>query len=407
MLTYRLLIILLSPLLLGHILWKTISNKHSRYLWQRLGLRPGSLPKNSLWFHCASVGEVNTVIPLLKNLHKKNSKLSFIISTNTITGASVVQQENLNYLSHCYLPFDWSININRFLSTVKPTALFVLETEIWPNLFAACHNKNIPLHIINARLSNKTTATKSWIKKLLKNSLSHVTSIQARSESDAQRYISLGADEKIINVAGNLKFTTTLNTNTSITSSTFYSDREYVLLASTHEDEEANIYKLWEELNRDELLIIAPRHPERSISIIKKLNSSNIAIRSKNQTITEQTELFLLDTVGELKNYFKNAKLVIMGGSFVPVGGHNILEPASENKAIITGPYMQNFKQELDLMLTKNAITQVSSIEDLKIKLTELLDNKEQRQALEKSTAQIFLGVENILENYTDFILKQ
>jgi 3-deoxy-D-manno-octulosonic-acid transferase len=407
MLTYRLLITLLSPFLLGHILYKAISNKHSRYFWQRLGFQLSALPKNSLWFHCASVGEVNTVLPLLKNLHDKNPQLTFIISTNTITGAKIVEQKNLDYLFHCYLPFDWSSSVKRFLDTAKPTALYVLETEIWPNLFAACSDKNINIHIINARLSKKTTDAANWIKQLLKTSLSHVSAISARSEQDAQRYITLGADEKTVHTKGNLKFTTALNKLHESNNQVFSIDREYVLLASTHEDEESQIYTRWKTLNRNELLIIAPRHPERASAICKKLKGTNIAIRSKQQAITEQTEVFLLDTVGELKNYFHNAKLVIMGGSFVAIGGHNILEPASENNGIITGPHMENFKQEMDLMLAQNAIVQVSSIDDLEIKLAALLDDEKQRQLLEKNTTQIFHAVETILDNYTQLILKR
>lgn len=406
MIIYRLLIILLSPFLLGHILWKTISSKQSRYFWQRLGFDLTLLPKNSLWFHCASVGEVNTLMPLLKTLHSKNDRLTFIITTNTITGAKIVSQENLDYLAHCYLPFDWSINIRRFLRTLEPGALYVVETEIWPNLFAECHNKNIAIHIINARLSSKTSAAKPWIRKLLKTSLSHVTSISTRSDNDAQLYIALGADKKIISTVGNLKFTAALNTQHATETGAFSLDREYILLASTHEDEESQIYRLWKKLDRSELLIIAPRHPERGAPICKKLDCKNISIRSKGQPINDQTEVFLLDTVGELKNYFANAKLVIMGGSFVPVGGHNILEPASTNRAIITGPHMENFKQELDLMLADKAIIQVASIEELGVKLVALLGDAEQRQLLEKNTALLSHDVEQILKNYSDLILR-
>lgn len=407
MLTYRLLIILLSPFLLGHILYKAISNKHSRYFWQRLGFQLKALPENSLWFHCASVGEVNTVLPLLQNLHDKNPQLTFIISTNTITGAKIVEQKNMDYLFHCYLPFDWSSSVKRFLNTVRPTSLYILETEIWPNLFATCNDKKIHIHIINARLSTKTTDAANWIKKLLKTSLSHVSTISARSEQDAQRYITLGADEKIVHTGGNLKFTTALNKLHENNNQVFSIDREYVLLASTHEDEESQIYKRWKKLNRNELLIIAPRHPERAPAICKKLKAANITIRSKQQAITEQTEVFLLDTVGELKNYFHNAKLVIMGGSFVAIGGHNILEPASENKCIITGHHMENFTQEMELMLSQNAIAQVNSIDDLEIKLMALLEDEKQRQLLEKNTTQIFHAVEKILDNYTHLILKR
>ena len=407
MLFYRLLIIILSPVILGHIIWKSVSNKQSRYFWQRLGFNYSKLPKKCLWFHCASVGEVNTLLPLLKNLHTKNIQLNFIITSNTITGSKIVKQQKLNYLFHSYLPFDWRFSVKRFLSTASPAALYVLETEIWPNLFNLCHDKGIDIHIINARLSSKTTTAKPWVKSLLKTALSKVDSISARSEQEAQAYELLGADKNKISTVGNLKFTTTLNKQQSTEDNNFSINREYVLVTSTHDDEECQIYTIWKKLDREELLIIAPRHPERATSIVKKLNCDNLSIRSKKQPITDKTKVFLLDTVGELQNYFKNAKLVIMGGSFTPIGGHNILEPASYNSAIITGPYMENFKEELELMIDKNAIIQVASYEALDKELTMLLNDKNRRTLLQDNTKELTHNAEAILDSYTTLILKK
>ncbi|MFV2005485.1 MAG: 3-deoxy-D-manno-octulosonic acid transferase [Gammaproteobacteria bacterium] len=405
MLLYRLIIIILSPVILGHILWKSASHKQSRYFWQRLGFKYSKPPENCLWFHCASVGEVNTLLPLIKNLHTKNGQLKFIITTNTITGGKIVAQQKLDYLFHSYLPFDWSFCIDRFLSTANPAVLYVLETEIWPNLFSSCHNKGIAIHILNARLSSKTTAAKPWIKSLLKTALSKVDTISTRSEQDAHAYELLGADKNIISVTGNLKLTTILQNHQSTEDNNFSTDREYILVASTHDDEELQIYNIWKKLDRKELLIIAPRHPERATSIARKLNCDNLSMRSKRQPITDKTKVFLLDTVGELKNYFKNAKLVIMGGSFTPIGGHNILEPASYNNAIITGPYMENFKQELALMSEKEAIIQVSSIDELEEQLSKLLNDEKYREVLQTNTTMLTHNIEKILDDYTNLIL--
>jgi 3-deoxy-D-manno-octulosonic-acid transferase len=341
MFIYRLLLTLLSPIILGHIVWLAISNRQIRYFWQRLGFKYSNLPKNSLWFHCASVGEVNTLLPLLKNIHNKNNQLNMLITTNTITGAKVVKQQNLDYLYHSYLPFDWCYAIRSFIAATRPASLYIMETEIWPNLFSLCDDNKIPLHIINARLSSKTTTANKWVKSLLKHSLSKVDAIYARSEENALAYQKLGASTDIIKNTGNLKFSTAIHSSQDSQNNKIPADRHYVLLASSHQDEEKKIYTIWSQLKRSELLVIAPRHPERCSSIVQQLESKNIAIRSKDQPITDTTEIFLLDTVGELKNYFTKAKFVIMGGSFVPVGGHNILEPAGFNKAIVTGPSME------------------------------------------------------------------
>jgi 3-deoxy-D-manno-octulosonic-acid transferase len=180
-----------------------------------------------------------------------------------------------------------------------------------------------------------------------------------------------------------------------------------VLVASTHDDEEAQIYTIWKKHKRKELLIIAPRHPERATSIIKKLNCDKLSQRSKKQPIKDKTKVFLLDTVGELTNYFKNAKLVIMGGSFTPIGGHNILEPASYNSAIITGPHMENFKEELELMINKKAIIQVDSYDVLDKALTKLLDDKDHRTSLQNNTKELTHNAKAILDGYTSLILNQ
>jgi 3-deoxy-D-manno-octulosonic-acid transferase len=183
--------------------------------------------------------------------------------------------------------------------------------------------------------------------------------------------------------------------------------RGYVLVASTHDDEEVQIYQRWKRLGRDELLIIVPRHPERGPAITKKLDCQNIAIRSREQAITDDTEVYLLDTVGELKDYFRNARLVIMGGSFVPVGGHNILEPASYNRAIVTGPFMENFREELALMQDKDAIVQVASFDELQQQLATLLEDADRLHQIQENTALLSHDVEQVLQDYSELILSR
>ncbi len=409
MLLYRFLTIILSPVIFGHIVWLSIKNKQSRYFWQRLGFNYSHLPTNGLWFHCASVGEVNTVLPLIKNIHKKNNQLKILITTNTITGAQIVSQQNFDYLFHSYLPFDWVNSINRFLKKTKPASVYIMETEIWPNLFSVCQKKAIAVYIINARLSKKTISANVCIKKILEISLSKVTAIYSRSKKDAASYVLLGANKKKVTTVGNLKFTTVLTHQQSSTNSAIPEHRKYVLVASTHKNEERQIYGTWKKLRRNELLVIAPRHPERSASIVKQLDTNAIAIRSKNQSISETTEIFLLDTVGELKHYFDRAKVVVMGGSFTPIGGHNILEPASHNCAIITGPYMDNFKEELSLLLDNKAIIHINSklqaYPQLHEQLIKLLDDENYRTTLQNNTKKLSHDVKNILGDYTDLIV--
>ena len=306
---YRLLIILLSPVIIAHILWLAFTNKQSRYFFQRTGYKFPDLPHNCLWFHCASVGEVNTLLPLIHNIHKQDKNLKFIITTNTITGGEIVTQQKLDYVFHCYMPVDWMYSVEKFLTKIKPASIYIMETEIWPNLFTACKKNGTSIYIINARLSRKTTSAKSWVKQIYKSSLLKVSKIYARTKKDAESYKLLGANKGTVTTIGNLKFTTALTSEQAKLEPVVNIDRKYVLVASTHKDEEEQIYNIWKKLKRTELLIIAPRHPERSTSIINKLNSDAIAIRSKNQKITDETEIFILDTIGELKTISKELSL--------------------------------------------------------------------------------------------------
>ena len=402
MFLYRLLNFLLIPLTLSYLCWKAVRHKQLRYLKQRLGVGLGGIPKNCLWLHCASVGEVNTALPLLHELHQRKPGQNFLITTNTPTGAEIVIRQQQSYLFHAYLPFDWMLSVTLFISTIKPTALYVLETELWPNLFSICHSRKVPVVIINGRLSPKTTSTYKWVRKVLGQLLLLTEHIYARSEADRVAFIKLGANKNKVTLIGNLKYSPpALNTIEKPNIS-----NEYVVAASTHDDEEIQILQCWLKLDRHELLVIAPRHPERREEILKQLThlTDSISVRSRNDAITETTRVYLLDTVGELNNWFAGARLVIMGGSFIPRGGHNLLEPAHFGKAVIFGPSMENFREEAQLMLKKHAAVQVSSIEKLCDQLQHFLANPKALQSLENNVAEATADFSHIVDDYADII---
>ena len=405
MFIYRLLIFTFSPLILAHLIWKSFRLGQPRFLLQRLGFKLKHIPQNCVWFHCASVGETNTILPLLHELHKRHPEQTFLITTNTTTGAEIVERQNLPWLFHSFLPMDWCLSTLIFLRRIKPKALYLVETELWPNLITLCKNKNIPVNIINGRLSNKTTEANSWIRSVYKQVLSQVTHIYVRSELDLNNYLNLGASSDQVSMLGNLKFIPPASINTETQTVT---QREYVLVASTHNDEEAQITKAWNKLNRNELLVIAPRHPERRDSIIKQLglDSESIALRSRNDTVNEQTRVYLLDTIGELMQWFAPAKLIIMAGSFIHRGGHNILEPAHFGKAIIFGPNMESFVDESELLVSKGAALQVQSFEELGKTIEVLIDNKASRIELEDNTIKTLQPFASIVNDYADVIDK-
>ena len=402
MFIYRLLNFLLFPLTFSYICWKAVRHKQKRYLKQRLGIGLGGIPKNCLWLHCASVGEVNTALPLLHELHRRNPEQNFLITTNTPTGAEVVIRQQQAWLFHAYLPFDWMLSITLFVSALKPVALCVLETELWPNLFSICHSRKVPIVIINGRLSPKTTSTYKWVRKVLGQLLLLTEHIYARSQADHDAFIKLGANRARVALVGNLKYAPPADQSAAPPPT----DREYLVAASTHFDEEIHILRYWLQLDRNELLVIAPRHPERRDEILKQLRSvtDSIAVRSRNDSIGDTTRVYLLDTVGELNSWFTGAKLVIMGGSFIPRGGHNLLEPAHFGKAVIFGPSMENFREEAQLMLNEHAAVQVASFEKLCEQLQHFLTNPEALQSLENNVHEAISGFRHIVSDYADVV---
>ncbi len=403
MFLYRLLNLLLFPLTFGYVCWKAVRHKQLRYLLQRMGLGLTGIPKNCCWLHCASVGEVNTALPLLQELHRRKPAQNFLITTNTPTGANIVYRQQQPYLYHAYLPFDWLLSVTLFISSLKPTELYVLETELWPNLFCACHSNRVPIVIINGRLSPRTTATFEWVRNVLGRLLRLTDHIYARSEADQAAFVQLGAHADKVSTLGNLKYSPpALHAVEKPDIST-----EYVVAASTHDNEELKILRCWLTLERHELLVIAPRHPERRDEIVQQLGklTDAIALRSRNDAITAATKVYLLDTVGELNHWFADAPLVIMGGSFIPRGGHNLLEPAHFGKAVIFGPSMENFQDEARLMLNEHAAVQVNSIDALCRKLQHFLTNQDALRSLENNVAEATAGFRHIVADYADIIV--
>jgi 3-deoxy-D-manno-octulosonic-acid transferase len=401
---YQLLIRLLSPLIVLLILVEAIKRKAgSAFFLQRLGLSYPPVPAPTtkrIWLHCASVGEVNAAEPLIRAIQPQ---FKVLITTNTPTGKAAVETLFSDSVEHRYLPMDWPFAIHRFLKTYQPSKCWILETEIWPNLYRLCQKKQIPVTIINARMSLKTLNAPSWLKEAYQRSLQLVTQILARSQAEAGRFINLGADPQKVVVIGNLKYAH----QEMMTHYPNPINRDYILLASSHADEERCISEAWLKQNRPELLVIVPRHPKRSKSIQEQLLKLTKAIKvaSKGQSPESETKLFLDDRLGQLLPLFEHAKLVIMGGSFVPKGGHNLLEPARYQKAIITGPDMSDFEDETALLLQHNGLLQCADFLDLNTAILALIDEEKQRLQLGQQALIAIQSQKGILENYLKALL--
>ena len=243
------------------------------------------------------------------------------------------------------------------------------------------------------------------MKSLYKEALQSVQHILARSDTDKDRYIGLGASEKHCETVGNLKFAGKTHQDAISTLDNF-TQRPFVLAASTHDDEEWQLAKLWVERGIKTLLVIAPRHPERGRRIVRQMKNLNftIPLRSKQQAIDENTRIYIADTLGEMTTLMNQAELVFMAGSLITHGGQNLLEPARLGKAIIIGPHMHNFEAEVDLFLQNNACQQVGDIEQLGDVIQELLLNHEQVAELGANARQLMVSHQEIAEHYLDKI---
>lgn len=403
---YRGLLTLALPLIVAYTLWragrdsKVLGNGKRRYIAQRLGFALPAL-EAPLWLHCASLGEVITALPLIQALAVRDPQRLLLITTHTATGARIVRRQGL---IHAFLPLDLPFAVRRFLRQVQPRGALILETELWPNLYLACAARGIPLAIINGRISARTAKAPRLVRRLYLQVLSCVAAVLARSEADRAAFVCLGAPPARVLSVGNLKFAPQPSTDALPD----LIGRPYWLAASTHHDEEARIARVHRQTHdaqhRPALLVIAPRHPERGPAIVQALSRQGItcALRSRREAITEMTEVYIADTIGELHALLCYAQFVVMGGSLIERGGHNILEPARLGKATITGPHMKNFLDETERLDQAGGLIQVADEAALAHWVAQLKAEPALAQAIGARAAEFLAAQSDIVEVYLE-----
>ncbi len=401
---YKFSLLILSPLALAYILYRAFKDGGWRYFKQRLGFGYSKFEADPIHFHCASVGEFITAKSLIFAMHDKYPDKKILITTNTPTAASLVRSLENKNITHHYFPIDLAISINHFLKYAHPICSIILETEIWPNYYYLARKKGTQLAIINARLSNKTLQANSFIKKEYANTLKNVELLLTRSEDDYEKYKSLCPTLKTGHVVGNLKYSID-NKNIELACTTI--KRPFFLAASTHENEEIQIAEHIKLLRRKNyLLILAPRYPDRCKSISQQLKNMglNVSLRSAHDSITNDTDVYLADTLGELNMFFNESALAFVGGSLIPRGGHNILEPAKFGKCIIVGPHTDNFTLEVEDFLQHDAIIQVKNNHELGLQLIKLLKDDKLREKYGKNAMQFMHQQSDILNSYLELL---
>lgn len=398
-LKYRLLSILLFIPWVLFAFWHAYQHRNLSYLKHRLGFVKRQ--KADIWLHASSVGEVNLIRTLSIELAKEHS---ILVTTFTATGMRNAQRIFKNTgINVSVIPIDLFIPITSFFSAVSPKISLVAETEIWPELlFQAKKHQSELLHI-NARLSNKTLKTSGFKQEILKQALRNFSHHYVRNEVDANNFASLEVDQKKISVMGNLKFSQFNQIEDKIKEEI---TRPYVLLASSHDNEEQLITDFWVGLKTPPLLVIAPRHPDRAKVIIAHLKTLNVnySVRSHQQPITTDTQVYLADTFGEMGLWFSHCQFVIMGGSFVDIGGHNLLEPAFFERCVVTGPSDTNIKEDIEFLKQHDGVIQVQSVDELKSCVNQLLENEEEIKMIGMNSKLAVSQQQTIIPDYVTAI---
>lgn len=399
---YRLVLYLLALPVMLYTLWFSIRFRDLRYFVQRMGFNYPVIRGKTVWLHMASVGEASAAVPLLNLLLESDKRHSVLVTTFTVTGEQFLSKKYGKKLRHAYLPADYPVVVNRFINACNPQCAFIMETELWPTLVSECRARSIPVVVFNGRLSSKTLNTGSWMRKIYGDTLEKVTSVLARSEDDRSGFITLGADEEQVKVVGNIKFAYEVQKpDPQITA---LIQRPYVLAASTRKNEEILLLQAWTTVDKKEhLLVIAPRHPQRLDEILKQTNvfGLKVAVRSRQDPVEADTDVYIADTLGELASFMASAEFVFMGGSLVPLGGHNIIEPANYGKAIVFGPHMENFAEEARVFLDNNAALQVDHA-GLAQCFKELLDDTDRCKQLGDAAMEIAGNNRGIARRYLD-----
>lgn len=414
-LLYTILLTLATPFILLRLLWRSTRQKAYRQrIIERFAFYPALRNKKSLWLHAVSVGETHAAFPLIKFLIQHYPQFQILVTTTTPTGSAEILKQFGDQVLHYYTPYDLPLIINHFLKKMQPRLGIIMETELWPNLLHYTHKKNIPLLLANARLSEKSAKGYRKISGLMREMLNCFTTVAAQSAEDGERFLQLGLDKNKLLVTGNIKFDTHMPANLSENAQALrahWQQRPTWIAASTHEGEEEMILKAHAKILQsfpNALLILVPRHPERFNKVASLCrNQFNVARRSEHQLPEENTQIYLGDTMGELRLLYAASDVAFVGGSLVPIGGHNPIEPALLNLAIINGPHFHNFKMITTQIEKAGGLKIINNTEELADFVILLLKQPDLRQHYGENARKLCLSHSGALQMLCDWVDKQ
>ena len=400
---YTLAMYLVTPLIVLRLALRGFRSRPYYWRWaERFGFFNAPLNlRDSLWVHAVSVGEVSAAEPLIKALKRDYPGAPLVVTTVTPTGTARVRQLFGDSVFHIYLPYDLPYAVNRFLAGVRPRLALIVETEIWPNLYFACRRRGIPLMIVNARLSERSLRgyRPRPLRGMVRAALSCVSLIAAQTRSDAARYRLIGAPADRVMVCGNLKSDMPVPPDALATGARLRehwgAGRPVWIAASTHEGEEQAVLEAHLAVLKrlpDALLLIAPRHPERFRPVENAVRSLGFAAGSYSVEGMPSTsnQVFVIDAMGQLMPFYAAAGAAFVGGSLIPIGGHNVLEPAALGTPVLVGPYTFNSEEIVANLIEQGGALRVPDSASLGDAVLNLLRDDGRRREMGRAAQQVF-----------------
>lgn len=389
---YSLALFFLAPVAFFWLAWRSFKQTGQMDKWgERLGSSPYMQPDAAIWVHGASVGEIRAAAPLVQRLHHDYPQRPILVTTFTATGRRHARQLFGDRVMVSLMPYDLPFFVNRWLNCTRPAVAVIMETEIWPNLYAACEKRKIPLLLVSARMSERAYLRYRKHLSLWRAALRRVTTIGAQTSIDAGRFLALGAEEERVSVMGNLKFDIAvadgLLDSGRATREKLFGSAKVLVAGSTREGEEPLLLAAFRKLlttQRDSVLVLAPRHPDRANAVAALISGAGFGFRrrSAGDFPMKAGEVLLVDVLGQLMKFFAAGDVAFVGGTLVPVGGHNLLEPAALGLPVLVGPHLDNVRDVADMMHEAGALTEVQDPDALATAAAWLLGNPGTRASI-------------------------
>jgi 3-deoxy-D-manno-octulosonic-acid transferase len=391
----------LLPFILLRLLFRGLAAPNYRKRWrQRFGFfTPPESAKETIWLHAVSVGETLAAVPLVKALQVKYPDHRLLITCMTPTGSDRITAAFGDSVDHSYAPYDMPDAVARFIQRVQPKMLIIMETELWPNTIAACHKRQIPVILANARLSEKSARGYARVRGLSGPMFAQLTAVVAQHEDDGTRFAALGLPADNLHISGNIKFDLDLNAEIRQAAESLKqqwrgeNQRPILLAASTHRGEDEIILQAFGQIKQrvhNALLVLVPRHPERfnQVGDLCLDAGYSLARRSSNDPV-EQADILLGDSMGELMTFFGACDIAFIGGSLVSNGGHNMIEPAAWGKPTLSGLSVFNFAEVSRLLAEAGGLALVEDTVALAETVIELIENPERAQQMGQQAQQV------------------